>query len=144
MFGSDFDTTLRLMDQLRRRMDRAFDEVERQGPLYRPSAYPLSNIYDTGTAFVIEAEVPGLGDKDIELTLTADVLTLSGERKSDAPEGYSVHRQERAPYRFSRSYSLPAKVDPEKVSATLNDGVLAVTLEKAAEVRPRQIHIKPS
>lgn len=144
MFGNDFDTTLRLMDQLRRRMDRAFDEVERQGPPYRSAPYPPSNLYDTGTAFVIEAELPGLTEKDIELTLTHDVLTLAGQRRADAPEGYSVHRQERAPYRVSRSYQLPAKVDPEKVSAALKNGVLVITLEKAAEVRPRQIEVKPS
>lgn len=142
MFGNDFDTTFRLMDQLRRRMDWAFDEVERQSPLYRQSPYPPSNLYDTGAAFVIEAELPGLTEKDIELTLTSDVLTLSGKRTVDAPEGYSVHRQERAPYRLSRSYTLPAKVDPEKVSAELKDGILLVTLEKAAEVRPRQIPVK--
>jgi HSP20 family protein len=91
---------------------------------------------------VIEAELPGMTEKDIELSLTADVLTLSGTRTVDAPEGYSVHRQERPTYRLSRSYTLPAKVDPEKVSAELKDGILLVTLEKAAEVRPRQIPVK--
>jgi HSP20 family protein len=144
MFGNDFDTTLRLMDQLRRRMDRAFDEVERQGPSHRSASYPPSNLYDTGTAFVIEAELPGLTDKDVEITLTQDVLRLSGQRKVDAPEGYSVHRQERAPFRFSRSYALPAKVDPERVGAALRDGVLVITLEKAVEVKPRRIQVKAS
>jgi HSP20 family protein len=80
----------------------------------------------------------------VEITLTQDVLRLSGQRKVDAPEGYSVHRQERAPFRFSRSYALPAKVDPERVGAALRDGVLVITLEKAVEVKPRRIQVKAS
>lgn len=142
-YGRDFDQALGLIDQLRRRMDRVFLDFE---PGYTAElaegTYPRTNVFDGGNAFVLRADVPGLEDKNLKLTLTNNVLTLSGERRSDAPEGYSVYRQERAPYRFSRSYALPAKVDPEKAAATLKDGVLTVTLEKAAEVKPRQIAVR--
>jgi HSP20 family protein len=110
------------MDDFRRRIDRLFEEFERGG--YGVSAtasqFPRTNLYDTDNAFVLFAEVPGLSDKDIQVNVHQDVLTLSGERKSDIPEGYSVHRQERVPLRFSRSFTLP----------------------KSPEARPRQIAIE--
>ena len=144
MFGySDFDRTIHLMEQLRRRMERAFDgdgtEQALPGEL---GTFPRTNVYDTGKGYVYEMEVPGLSDKDVQVTLTQDVLTVTGERKADAPEGYSVHRQERLPYRFARSYKVPARVNPEQCSAVVKDGILSVTLEKAAEVQPRQISVK--
>lgn len=147
MFGytRDFDRTLSLMEQLRRRMDRVFEDMD-QGYGYEPAAsqFPRTNFYDNGTAFVLALDVPGLKEKDLNLTLANDVLTVRGARKLEAPEGYSVHRQERAPYEFSRSYALPSKVNPEKVSAELVNGVLTISLEKAPEVKPRQINVRVS
>jgi len=145
MFGnrSDFDRTLAIMDQLRRRMDRVFDDLDRGvGPEPATGGLPRVNVHDTGNAFVLRADLPGVQEKDLSLTLEQDVLTLSGQRRGDAPEGYAAYRQERAPYRFSRSFAFPAKVDTEKVLAELKDGVLTVTLEKAAEVKPRQISVR--
>ena len=148
MFGytRDFDRTISLMDQLRRRMDRVFEDFD-HGYDHEPTAaarFPRTNFYDNGNAFALTLDVPGLKDGDLKLTLTNDVLTVSGFRKADAPDGYSVHRQERTPYEFSRSYALPSKVDPEKVAATLVNGVLTITLEKAPEVKPRQISVRVS
>lgn len=144
MFGyrSDFDRTLAIMDQLRRRMDRVFDEVDAGGPEPATGGIPRVNFNDTGSAFVLQADLPGVKDADLSLTLEQDVLTLSGQRRADAPEGYAAYRQERAPYRFTRSFALPAKVDPEKTLAVLQNGVLTVTLEKAAEAQPRKISVR--
>lgn len=143
-FVGDFDNAFAfsMLDQLRRHMDRAFDEYDRNTYATTTRNYPASNLYDTGTAYVITAEVPGLGQKDLEITATADVVTVSGERKNETPEGYSVHRTERPSVKFKRSYAMPASIDPEKVGAQLADGVLTLTLEKAAEVRPRQISVR--
>lgn len=148
---SDFDRTFAMMDQLRRRMDRLFEdydaprsqlrgEFDRNAP--RHVAGPRVHLYDTGAALVVKADLPGMTEKDVQITLNQDVLTLSGERKPDAPQGYAVHRQERAPVRFSRSFTLPSKVDPEKTSASLKNGVLTLTLNKAAEAQPRQIQVR--
>ena len=145
MFGyhSDFDRTLAIMDQLRRRMDRVFDDVDAGGaPEPATGGIPRVNFSDTGTAFVLQADLPGVKDADLSLTLEQDVLTLSGQRRADAPEGYAAYRQERAPHRFTRSFALPAKVDPEKTLAVLPHGVLTVTLEKAAEAQPRKIAVR--
>jgi len=147
----DFDRTFAVMDQLRRRMDRMFEEPEPARGQRRRAAedvermwsgrFPRITLADTVSALVIEADMPGLSDKDVQLSIHQDVLSLSGERKADAPEGYFVHRQERAPVKFARSFTLPCKVDPEKSTATIKDGVLTVTLTKAADAKPRQIAV---
>lgn len=141
-YVGDFDGTLSLLQQLRRQMDRAFEDFDRTDQWTRARSYPASNLYDTGDAFVITAEVPGLSEGDLQVTATQNVVTVKGERKSDVPEGYSVHRAERCPIQFSRSYALPARIDTDRVSAKLQDGVLTLTLEKAPELRPRQISVR--
>lgn len=154
---SDVDKTFAAMDELRRRMERAFDDVEgRTGhgfgrAFFEPfevgnaravATWPRISVHDTGSALVMVAEVPGLKDTDIKIEIAQDVLSLSGERKQDAPEGYAVHRRERALVKFSRSLALPCKVDADKATATVTDGVLTVTLPKAVEAQPRQIAVK--
>lgn len=145
----DFDRTLAVMDQLRRRMDRLFEEQEHGGGRRDDEAeimwsgrFPRASVADTGAALVLEADLPGLSEKDVQLSIHQDVLSLSGERRADVPSGYYVHRQERTPVKFARSFTLPCKVDPEKSTATIKHGVLTVTLAKAAEAQPRQIAVK--
>jgi HSP20 family protein len=151
----DFDRTFAVMDQLRRRMDRIFDDFDpgRAGrDTLRSSLFdeaevgrarwPRITFSDAGANLVVKADVPGLAEKDLQLSIHQDVLTMTGERKPDVPEGYFVHRQERAPVKFARSFSLPAKVDPEKSTASLKDGVLTITLAKVPEAQPRQISVK--
>lgn len=138
---SDFEKTFAAMDDFRRRMER-FVESEPETAFAVRSAWPRVSMYDMGASFLLQADVPGLREKDVQLQLTQDVLTLSGERKVEVPQGYSVHRQERAPVRFSRSVALPVKVNGDQISATLKDGVLTVTLPKSPESQPRQIVVK--
>ena len=138
-FGfADFGRTHAPHAQLRRELDRLFGEFERAAAA---PASPLS-FEDDGTNFVLRAEVPGLTENDFQISLAGNTLTLKGERKLEAPEGYTMHRRERSPYRFARSLELPARVDGEKVTATLKHGVLTLTLPKAAEAQPRQIAVK--
>jgi HSP20 family protein len=106
--------------------------------------WPAINLYDEGNKLVLDAEVPGLSEKDIQLSLNQNILSISGERRVGAPKDYAVHRQERRAIRFARSFSLPCKVDTEKVAAQVKDGVLTVSMEKAKEAQPRQITIKAS
>lgn len=154
---SDVDRTFAAMDELRRKMERVFDDVEGRSNQGAPrgffdafdfgtprtvATWPRLSVYDTGSALVLYAEVPGLKDSDIKIEITQDVLSLSGERKADAPEGYAVHRRERAPVKFARNLTLPCKVDTDKATATVTDGVLTLTLPKVAEAQPRQIAVK--
>lgn len=142
MFGyyDDFDRTYQLLDAFRHELGRALEPSR----AVASGTFPATNLYDAGSALVLTAELPGVVEKELEITLTQDVLTVAGGRKLGVPEGYSVYRQERPPFRFSRSYTLPVKVDPEKTVARFENGVLEVTLEKAPEVKPRQIDVRPS
>jgi HSP20 family protein len=139
----DFDDVYTTLDSLRHNVNRLFESgFDRGWPGGASSrAWPRSNVIDAGDSLIVTAEVPGLTDKDIEVTLNQDVLSLTGQRKVTVPEGYSAHRQERTPVAFARSFALPSRVDPEKVSARVKDGILTVKLEKATEARPRQIQI---
>jgi len=142
----DFDRTIPTMDELQRRMNRLFDELDVvRGPVGAVAlhgSWPPVNLYDDGDALVVEALVPGLGAGDITVTSNQGVMTLAGERKSDLPEGYRAHRRERGAVHFSRSFSFPCEVDLEKTSATVKDGVLTITVAKAPEAKPRQITVK--
>jgi HSP20 family protein len=144
----DFDRTFATMDHLRRRMDRLFEEFEpdvargREAERMWSGRFPRLSFTESAESLVLVADLPGLSEKDVQLSIHQDVLTLAGERKQDAPQGFYVHRQERSPVRFSRSFALPCKVDPEKSTATLKNGVLTITLPKAVEAQPRQIAVK--
>lgn len=146
---SDWDRPFAALGDLRREMERLFWEFERgadaRGP-WRSSTtgggWPRIELSDNGAELHLRAEVPGLADKDLNITVEADSLTLRGERKPNVPEGYSVHRQERPAMAFARSFTLPVRIDPEKVAATLKDGVLEMTLPKVAEAQPRRIQVK--
>jgi len=99
---------------------------------------------DTGEALTLRAELPGLSEKDIDISVTANALTVKAARKVDAPEGYAVHRRERQSFSFTQSYELPTRVDPEKVQASLKQGVLTLTLLKAAETQPKRVAVSVS
>jgi HSP20 family protein len=132
--------TLGAFDVLRQ-LDRLFAEPETWEPR---AGFPRVSFDDQGSAFVVRAEVPGLADKDLELSATATALTIRGERKVEPPQGYSTHRNERTAYRFARTFELPSKVDSDRVEARLENGVLTVTLPKAPEAQPKQISVKAS
>lgn len=143
-FGwGDIDRTFLALEELRRRMGRVFDDgYERGFGLSGQATWPPANLYDTGSELLVRAEVPGVSDEHLDIQINQDVLTIAGERPSEAPEGYSAHRRERGAMKFSRSFTLPYKVDAESCEATLENGVLMVKLEKAPEARPRQIAVK--
>lgn len=145
-FGARDDSPFDGLDALRREMNRLFYDFEFGAPdtAWSAGAWPRVTLEDTGPALVLRAEVPGVTEKDLELSVEAGTVTIKGKRSENAPEGYSVHRRERAAFEFARSFSLPTKIDPDNVQATLKHGVLNVTLSKAKEVQPRQISVKAS
>ena len=126
-----------------RQLDRLFAGAEPEA-WEQEGRFPRVSFDDKGSEYVVRAELPGLAEKDLELTATATTLTLRGERKVEAPEGYSAHRTERSSFRFARTFELPAKVDSGRVEARLEHGVLTVTLPKAPEAQPKQISVKAS
>ncbi len=152
----DFDDRLRTLDTLRtldllhRRIDRAFedwtapaDRAERNAPRRRVAvAWPPTNVFEAKEAFVVKVEVPGLAEGDVSVSVEDDALVIRGERKSEVPEGYKVHLRERTPIAFARKVPLPDRIDFDAVAASLKDGVLTITLPKAKEALPRQIAVK--
>jgi HSP20 family protein len=103
---------------------------------------PPVNIYEDEHTINIEAEVPGIQEKDLDISLENNVLTISGERKMEQEENKeNFHRIERSYGRFTRSFTLPPTVDTENVNAEFNNGVLKITLNKREEAKPKQIKI---
>ncbi|RLB65318.1 MAG: Hsp20/alpha crystallin family protein [Deltaproteobacteria bacterium] len=131
------------LDALRREFHRQASHDETAAPRQlNPTDYPRIGLFDTAEQLVLRAEVPGLAEEDLDITIEQETLTLRGTRKIEIPEGYTVHRQERAETTFARSFHLPCKVDSDKTAAVLKDGLLTVTLPKAPEVHARQISVK--
>lgn len=128
------------VSSLRRELDRLFGDLER-APSFASLNTPTVTFEDTGEALTLRAELPGLTEKEIDISVTANALTVKAERKVEAPEGYAVHRRERQSFSFTQSYELPARVDPEKVQASLKQGVLTLTLPKAAEAQPKRVTV---
>jgi HSP20 family protein len=144
-YWMDLSDPLRAFDTLRRQVDQVFREFdETSGSRNRTLAFPRATLRDTKEAFVLTAEVPGLTEKDLQLTATQDSLTVAGERKPSNPEGYAVHRRERGELKFSRSFTLPARIDVERVGAEVKNGLLTVTMPKHPEAQPRSIAVKTS
>jgi HSP20 family protein len=121
---------------LHRQMNRLFDDLVGQGTDRsmgeQSFSAPALEVHQTDDALEISAELPGVKQDDIELTVEDGVLTLRGEKRStrtDQERGYS----ERSYGRFERSITLPASVDEDKCSANFRDGVLTITLPKSAE-----------
>jgi HSP20 family protein len=103
---------------------------------------PAADIKETEAALFVQVELPGLTKEDIDVSLEANVLTVSGERrftKDESKETY--HRLERFYGKFSRSFRLPRKVDAGSVKASFADGLLVLELPKTEESRPRHIAI---
>ncbi|HEY7679458.1 MAG TPA: Hsp20/alpha crystallin family protein [Terriglobia bacterium] len=105
---------------------------------------PAVDIYEDGNQMVIKADLPDVHEKDIEVRLENNTLSIRGERKFEkkvSEENYL--RVERAYGSFSRSFSLPTTVDAEHIHAEHRNGVLTVTLPKREESKPRQIKVSP-
>ena len=103
---------------------------------------PLTDMYETGEDLFVTFELPGVSEKDLNVSITGDMLTVKGERRFERDardEGY--HRLERVYGKFERSMPLPIPVQADKVKATYRDGVLEIRLPKVEEVKPKEIKI---
>jgi HSP20 family protein len=109
-------------------------------------SFPVVDLAETEKEYRITAELPGLAEKDVELTLANGVLTLKGEKRDAREEDEKdYHVSERRYGSFQRSFRLPEDVDVERIEAGCKDGVLTVTLPKTAQAQAgkRRIEVKP-
>jgi HSP20 family protein len=128
---------------LRREVNRLFEDYALPAVSGRAPSFPAINAWEDENNLFVEAELPGLTMNDLEITVVGDELSIKGERKPcGADEQATFHRRERGVGSFSRFITLPMDVDAERVEAVLRDGVLSITLPKAAEAKPRRIQVK--
>lgn len=134
---------------LQRRMNRMFDAFYGKTPLM-PFEENLSgwefgppvDIYEDDQKLTFKVEVPGIDEKDIKVEIENNVLTVRGERKLEKDiKEENFRRMERHYGTFSRSFTLPSTVDPEKIEANYTHGVLAIQMPKRAGARPKQIKV---
>lgn len=136
------------LNLLRTEVDKLFDDffvspIERRIPgAARRNAYPSFNGWESQECYFIEAECPGLAIDDLELSITGNQLSVSGQRKFEFPDETIFHRRERGTGRFNRVLSLPSEVQADKVEASLQNGVLTIRLPKAESAKPRKIEVK--
>ena len=130
----------------RKEMDRLFDRFfEPEWPEMTKLGEwePTVDLSETKDAVVVKAELPGVEQKDISVSLQDGMLTIKGEKEAEKEEkDKRYHRVERSYGAFYRSIRLPASVDASKVAASFKDGVLTVTLPKAAEAKGTTITVK--
>jgi HSP20 family protein len=131
--------------QLRREMDRLFGDFFGPGgtaqAMFPARGFPALNIWEQGDALLAEAEVPGVKAEDVDVSVVGAELVIKGRRGGGHPDGVSYHRRERGVGEFSRTVRLPVEVDAAKVYASLQDGILRITLPKAATAKPRKIEV---
>lgn len=147
MFGTrwqPFGPVWNQFSQLQHEMNRLFDRWGGDGRRSQIE-FPLLNIWEVDDALLVEAELPGLDMKDLEIYVTGtDQLTLKGERKETLPQKSTQHRQERGFGKFVRVLTLPIPVDANRVEAKIENGILTLTLPKHEAAKPRKIAVKAS
>jgi len=136
----------REVNSLQSEMNRLFNTFFGDSPAGEAGNFrrwvPAMDLVETDDHFVLRADLPGMSEEDVSIELEDNVLTVSGERKSEHEErreGY--HRVERASGRFSRTLSLPEGVDPDAIEASFERGVLEVRIPKPEERKPRRVSI---
>ena len=107
---------------------------------------PATDIFETPEALIMRTELPGLTDKDVNVEIENGVITIRGERKAEEEtRDKGFLRVERSYGKFVRTFTLPNNVDPDKVGATFENGLLEVTIPRKAEAKPKAIrlNVKP-
>lgn len=134
------------LDRMRRQMDLLSQGLSRGLWRQMPAGvFPLMNVTEDTDKYYVRAELPGLSAGELDISVTGDTLSISGQRKlASEDEKAQYHRREREAGRFSRIVTLPGQTDTEKVEASCTDGVLTVTLPKAEAAKPKQISVKAS
>ena len=140
MFGPLSLFTDRL-SQLRDEVDQLFRGYSEDGPA-TGVLYPALNVWEDEANYYAEAELPGFRLADVEVHVRGSELSLSGERKTEEKEDATWHRRERGVGKFHRTLELPLPVEADRVRASLQNGVLTVTLPKAEAAKPRKIQVK--
>lgn len=134
------------LSRMRDAMDRLFDDA-----LIRPTSewpgfgreQPALDMYQTDKDVVVKAALPGIKPEEVNVSVTGDTLTIEAEHKEEeeSKEKEYFHREQR--YSFTRTVGVPVEVDSDNADATLENGVLTLTLPKTEKTKAKQINVKP-
>ena len=131
-----------LQDRMNRLFHDSFGPEGREESLMSTTFAPPVDVYEDEHSVTLKIEVPGIDEKDIDVRLENNTLTVHGERKFEKEEKEENYRRVERQYgSFTRSFTLPNTVDAEQVSADYDRGVLKITLAKKAEAKPKQIKV---
>ncbi len=136
----------REMEDMGRRFEdvlgRSFMPAWRRLPLEERGWMPSIDVFEKEDKYVVKAELPGIKEEDVDISVVGDTLTIKGERKAETEvKEEDYHCCERSYGSFFRSIALPSDVDAEKIEASYEGGVLEVNLPKAAGVKPKKITV---
>jgi len=135
----DFST---LQDRVNRILRESFSPERSEEALTTSNFAPPADVYEDEHNITLKIEVPGIDEKDINVSIENHMLTVCGERRFEKDEKEeNFHRVERMYGSFTRSFTLPNTVDPEQVSAHYEKGVLKIRLAKKAEAKPKLIKV---
>ena len=140
------------MENLRREIDRAFEEFGLSGvpsqraaflPGIGPRRYPLINLLEDQDNVYVEALTPGVDPSSLNVTAMQNRLTIAGEKSRIAGDikSEAFHRSERSSGKFVRTFDLPVEVNEERIQAEYKNGLLTITLPKAEKAKPRQVNV---
>ena len=140
------------LSKLQRDIDKMFDDFLTPSRMWngndQPTFNPACDVEEDENQYLVSFDVPGISKDDIKIDLMNNVLTVSGERKTEREDKKnSQHLVERSYGQFRRTFALPATVEADKVEANYSDGVLTISIPKSEVAKPRQIKIgdaKPS
>ena len=135
-YGAD---PFREMRRLQSEMNRVFE-----ANTSRAGEFPPINAYANQDGAVITAELPGVKSEDLNVSVHRDSVTLASERLTETNEARGYHRRERQQGRFNRTVALPFQIDPDRVQASMNAGVLTITLQRAEADKPKRIMVQAS
>ncbi len=134
----------KVFDEMRKEMERALAVRNEEGSTVATADWvPAVDIKEEDDRFVIEADIPGVDPKDIEISMENGVLSIKGERKLERKEEKDNYKRiERVYGSFYRRFALPDTADAEKISAKSKNGVLEIVIPKKEEVKPRRITVE--
>ena len=134
-----------LQDRINRVFRDSYSGAAQDEALTTSSFAPAVDVYEDEHQIALKIEVPGIDEKDIDIRVENNTLTVHGERKIEKEEKEENYRRVERQYgSFTRSFTLPQTVDTENVSANYDKGVLKITLPKKAEAKPKQIKVNVS
>lgn len=137
-------TPLRELDELRSRFEDFWPLWPSQERFaFEPVEWmPAIDIYESGGKYTVKAELPGMKQEDVDVSVTGDRLTIKGEKKAETEvEEENYYRSERVYGSFCRSIDLPSDADSDKIEANYNEGVLEVSIPKTEEVKSKKIDV---